>query len=397
MNVLHVIPALAARYGGPSRAVVGMCRALEERGVRTLVAATDADGPGRLPVRAGEVTLHEGVPAVVFTRAWNEAFKYSRSLGRWLDAHVEDFDVVHVHAVFSHASLAAGRACRRRGVPYVVRPLGSLDPWSLGRKRWRKRLLWQLGARRLLEDAAAIHYTTAEEQRLAEAALGLGRGVVIPLGVDGELLEARVEAGTFRRRWPALGDAPYLLSMARLDPKKGLEALIEAFAALGAEDALRAWRLVIAGDGDPGFVARLRRFAERRAPAGRVIFTGWLGGPDRLAAYRDAAVVVLPSWQENFALSAAEALASGVPVVLGEGVNLAPEVRAAGAGWVTRPEPGALREVLRLALADDDERRVRGARGRRLVRERFTWPAVAAALEGLYASVARDGARVGVP
>lgn len=397
MNVLHVIPAIAARYGGPSRAVVGMSRALGARGVRTLIATTDADGAGRLPVPCGEVTVHEGVPALFFPREWSEGFKYSRPLRRWLDAHVGDFDVVHVHAVFSHASLAAGRACRRRGVPYVVRPLGSLDPWSLRRRRVRKRLLWHLGARRLVRAAAAIHYTTAEERRLAEARLGLGRGVTIPLGVDGEILEARVEAGAFRRRWPGLEGAPYVLAMSRLHPKKGLEALIEAFGALTGDEAFREWRLVIAGDGEPGSVARLRRLAGRRAPAGRVIFTGWLGGPDRLAAYRDAGVLVLPSWQENFALSAVEALASGVPVVLGEGVNLAADVQAARAGWVTRPEPGALREVLGLALADEAERRARGERGRRLVRERFTWPAVAAELEGLYGSVARRAARVEVP
>jgi glycosyltransferase involved in cell wall biosynthesis len=133
-RVLHVIPAIAPRYGGPSAATFGLCRALRGRGVDTLVATTDADGPGRLDVpleRAGE---YHGVPVIFFRRRFSEAFKWTWRLGAWLDAHVTDFDVVHVHAVFSHSSLVAGRACRGAGIPYIVRPLGTLDPWSVSRR-----------------------------------------------------------------------------------------------------------------------------------------------------------------------------------------------------------------------------------------------------------------------
>src|SRR5216683_7337951 len=128
MRVLHVIPSVAPRYGGPSNAVLAMCRALGRKGVDVLIATTDADGEGRLPVEHGRVTSYGGTPAIFFPRQWSEAFKYSHPLAHWLDQHVADFDAVHVHAVFSHACLAAGQACRRAGVPYVVRPLGTLDP-----------------------------------------------------------------------------------------------------------------------------------------------------------------------------------------------------------------------------------------------------------------------------
>jgi hypothetical protein len=53
MRVLHVIPAVAPRYGGPSRAIVEMCRALQARGIEPLIASTDADGAGRLSVELG--------------------------------------------------------------------------------------------------------------------------------------------------------------------------------------------------------------------------------------------------------------------------------------------------------------------------------------------------------
>src|SRR3972149_4552075 len=109
-RVLHVIPAIASRYGGPSAAVIGMCRALSDQGVETVLATTDADGPGRLAVPIGRVTHDAGVPVIFFRRHGSDAYKWARGLSGWLDAHVREFDLVHVHAVFSHASLAAGRA-----------------------------------------------------------------------------------------------------------------------------------------------------------------------------------------------------------------------------------------------------------------------------------------------
>jgi hypothetical protein len=105
-----------------------MCRALGSHGVDSLIATTDADGTARLDVETEQLVSYENVAAIFFARQWSEAFKYSRPLARWLGAHVAEFDVVHIHAIFSHACLAAAAACRKQGVPYVVRPLGTLDP-----------------------------------------------------------------------------------------------------------------------------------------------------------------------------------------------------------------------------------------------------------------------------
>src|SRR5687768_7405033 len=105
MKVLHVIPSVAARYGGPSRAVVEMCAALYGQGIETLIASTDADGDKRLEVELGKPTTFQGVPAIFFTRQWTESYKYSHPLAVWLDEHVADFEVVHIHAVFSHSSI----------------------------------------------------------------------------------------------------------------------------------------------------------------------------------------------------------------------------------------------------------------------------------------------------
>ena len=131
MKVLHVIPAVAARYGGPSSSIVEMCLALRAAGVSPLIATTNADGDGVLDVPLGTVTNWHGTETIFFQRQWSEAFKYSRGLGSWLERHIGEFQVAHLHGPLSYSSLVAAACAYRHGVPFIVRPLGTLDRWSL--------------------------------------------------------------------------------------------------------------------------------------------------------------------------------------------------------------------------------------------------------------------------
>ncbi len=380
-RILHVIPALAARYGGPSIAAVGMCGALTRAGVETLIVTTDADGPGRLSVPIGQVTPTSGVPTIYFRRRGSDAYKWAQGLSSWLTGHVREFDLVHVHAVFSHASMAAGQAAHAAGVPFVVRPLGTLDPWSVARHRWRKRALLGMGLRRTLEAAAAMHYTTRAEQQLAETAQPwLPRGVVIPLGVDDGLFEAA------ERPDPA---QPYVLAMSRLDPKKGIDLLIRAFHNVGARPSGARWRLVIAGDGKGSDVNLLKALAASGPAAARIVFPGWVEGPRRASWLRRASLFALPSAQENFGIALGEAMACGVPVVVTPGVNLASEVAATEAGWAVERSVEALAAALHAAVADGSERARRGLAARKLA-EGFRWAAIGQALAAFYRSLTAD-------
>ncbi len=387
MRALHVIPVIAPRYGGPSEAIVGMCRALLDTDVDVLIATSDGDGRGHLPVVVGEVQPYRDVPTIFFRRRWSDRIHVAPNLVRWVNSHVASFDVVHIHAIYSFAGPATARACRRLGTPYVVRTLGHLDPWSLRHGRLRKWAMLQLLLKPMLQGAAAIQYTTHQEKRLAERALALGHGVVIPLGVDERLLDAPDQAEQFRAHFLNSATWPYVLVLSRLHPVKGLESFIEVFLEVTAAQALRHWHLVIAGDGAPGYAAELKNHAAALEGSQRVAFTGWVGGQDRTAALQGAALMALPSHQESFGLSAIEALAVGVPVLISTEVNLADEVNAARAGWVAPLDKRGLAAALNDALRDESERARRGRAGRELVQSRFTWPVVAERLLDLYRSI----------
>jgi glycosyltransferase involved in cell wall biosynthesis len=383
MKVLHVIPSLARRYGGPSQAIIEMCQALQSENIEVLIATTNADGDGRLPVDLERSLTYEGVPAIFFSRQLSEAFKYSRPLSSWLDKNVTGFDLLHIHAVFSHSSLAAANACQKHKVPYVIRPLGSLDPWSLTQRKLEKNFLWHLAVKKMLTLAAAIQYTTAAEKQRAEGALDIDSGVVIPLGITDEIVAANCNG-----KVPIhVTNKPYVLMLSRLHPKKGLELFIEVFLDAMSDGEFGHWRLVIAGDGELEYVSKLKRLVRRRDAGARVIFTGWVQGETKISALRGAALFALPSRQENFAISVAEAMACGVPVLVSEHVNIAREVQAVKAGWVASLDYEALRQSLIEALRSEHERTARGAAGRELARSRYTWAAIARELERFYRSI----------
>jgi glycosyltransferase involved in cell wall biosynthesis len=291
--------------------------------------------------------------------------------------------------VLSHASLSAASACRNQRVPYVLRPLGTLAPWSLGQKPLRKKVTLALGGRRAILAAGAVHCTSDEERRGVERAFPGANAVVIPLGIDAALFD------DLHVSWYERHRDPYVLALSRIHPKKNLEALIAAFSAVARQQP-EPWRLVIAGDGDPGYVERLRQLASEKGNNGRVTFPGWVDGARKQALIQGASVFALASLHENFGVSVLEALASGVPAVLSSEVDLAGAVRQHSAGWVVEPTGDSLRAGLAEALGNPAERVSRGTAATTLAR-RFTWPDIAAELVDLYQRLRPGNAPVGDP
>ena len=191
----------------------------------------------------------------------------------------------------------------------------------------------------------------------------------------------------FCTKSPSLEDGPYILVLCRLHPVKGLGMLLDVFLELTEREEFRRWQLVVAGEGKARYVTGLKRIVKKRVGEDRVFFTGWLDGAAKAAVLQKAKLLALPSLQENFGISVVEALACGVPVLVSEHVNLAPEIRKAGAGWVVNLERAAFLRILKEALRNEDERISRGSAGRDFVASRFTWPTIADEMEKFYQSL----------
>jgi len=368
MKVLHVIPTLAASYGGPRQTVLEFCQQSRGSSIASEICATDEGGPEPAPV-----------PCHLFTHQWSRSLHYSRPLRQWLIENVARYDLVHINGIFTHATYAAGQACRRQRVPYVVSPHGMIEPWSMAQKRPRKWVAWHGFYAPVLRDAAAVVYSTVQEQRLTEESLGLQRGVVLPAGVEADILDVPRPATPTKK----------LLALSRLHPKKGVDLLLRAFGELKRQGQLAGWQLVVAGDGDATYVRELKAIV----PGGDVLWPGWLGGAEKKAALAGADLFVLSSHQENFGRGVVEAMGCGTPVLLSPQVGLAPEIAAANAGWVVSLERAELVAGLLAATSSAPELARRGAAARALVAREFVWPRVIEKTVTLYERVAGKGAR----
>lgn len=373
MRALHIISSVAAREGGPAYAIRGMTSALAARGVEVTVATTDADGNGRLSVPLDVPVMEGDVEFRYFARTLPGKYKFSLPLASWLRENVRRFDVVTVHGLWEWASVPGCRIARHHRVPYVVRPLGMLDAWSLSVRRWKKAPYYRAIERSHLKHAAAIH-ATAPAEAAGIAALGFGdRTRVIPLGVS-------APAALPRRRAAVASGPVRLVFLSRVHPKKGLPLLLEAMASAVAAGA--DLELDVVGDGDPAYVSMMR---DRGAMlGGRVRFLGHLDGDAKWAALSASDVFVLPSSQENFGIAVAEAMAAGLPVVISDQVAIAPDVLDAGAGLVVPLDTGRLTAALLELSGDADQRTRMGARARALAEGSYSWAECARRLEELY-------------
>jgi glycosyltransferase involved in cell wall biosynthesis len=392
LRVLHVIPSVGPLRGGPSVMVRTMARGLAHAGVEVHVATTDDNGRGRLGVSHAIPVVEEAVTYHYFSRQ-TRFYGVSWPLGRWLARHVRDYDLVHVHALFSFAAVPAAYWAARAGVPYVVRPLGTLNRWGMEHRRpWLKRLSFAIIERRILRGAARIHYTSEQEQ-IEAAELGLNRRqAVVPLGIDLTPFAELPPRGWLRERAPGSAGRPVALFLSRLDPKKGLDLLLAAFAR--ARSRKPDLVLVIAGSGDPGFEQGLRRDATRLGLGDSVYWAGFLSGREKLAALADADLFALPSYSENFGIAVVEAMAAGLPVVISDGVGVYREVAAARAGLVVPCEQEALAEALLQLTLDAGLRDEFGTRGRELARSRFSLEAMTDGLIAMYGGVLGTSHRV---
>lgn len=399
MKVLHVIPSVAPVRGGPSQAVLEAVHALNGLGVEAEIVTTDDDGAGILDVPLRRRLEFGGAPVHFFPR-WSpplrplREFAVSLPLSRWLSQHVAEYDLLHVHALFSFAPSVAMAIARRRRVPYVVRPLGLLGRWSLQQRRWRKRAFLAAIDRANLDGSRGIEFTATDE--LAEAAaLGLrAPGFVLPFGINipARMADARARV---RRRLGLPPDEPLVLFLSRIHEKKGLEPLIDALAMLAAQ----RFSFVIAGSGDPDYEAQVRARVQRSPLAARTYFPGFVQGEIKQELLQGADVFALTSHSESFGIAVVEALAAGTPVVITEGVPLASVVRASGAGWISEMSPTSIARAFERALEDVFDSAAAAERARRCqaLAQQFTWRGLSLRLRDVYAAVLQGTAPPSFP
>jgi glycosyltransferase involved in cell wall biosynthesis len=373
VRVLHVTPSIARTYGGPTQSLSGYVRAAAETGAEVTVAApaSSAADAELFTKEAGRAQL------LMFRSRGSAAYVSSPDMWRWLARNARRFDCVHVHGLLNPISSLATRLTAVRGVPCIVRPFGTLSRYTFShRRRELKWLYFRCLDGPNLRRVAGVHFTTSSEQ--AEAAWHgvqlCAKSFVIPPPWGG-IAPATGE----RAPWPVAA------FVSRLHPVKDVEGLLLAWRHVlrSVPDA----RLVIAGSGEPAYVAGLRSFAEGLGLAGSVEFAGFVSGEAKRRLLEQAWLFVLPSHHENFGVAVLDAMAMGLAVVVTPQVQLAPFVAEQGLGRVVERSPDRLARAIIETIGDGPMRDRCAALGPAVVARSFSASDIGSRLLEMYRAV----------
>jgi glycosyltransferase involved in cell wall biosynthesis len=306
-----------------------------------------------------------------------------------LRARLQNFDVVHIFGLYDFLGPAVAEECRRCGAPYVVEPIGMFVP--IVRSIRLKRMYHAIWGRAMLGGAGFLIATSEQEcDELASAGLPRERIVLRRNGVD-EPVKIE-ERGEFRKALGIAGDAKLVLFLGRLSKKKSPDLLLKAFAKLPAEMQGKSTRLAFVGPDERGMQVRLAETARSLGVAGRVHFAGALFERAKWVAYGDADVFVLPSQNENFGNTAAEAAAVGTPVIVTTGCGIAPILANRAALVVTHDEESIFRAMERVLGEPGLHAQLKA--GCLEVASRLGWEDPAGAMEILYGRLVEAESRV---
>ena len=392
MKLLCVIPSYwpAFQCGGPITSVHALNRALVKKGVDVTVYTSSVGLDGRVPVYR-EVNV-DGIKVTYFRSAKFSSFmsstswRFSLQMTKALKNNMKVFDVVYIVEIWSYSTAVAAYYCRQYSKPYIISPRGTLYPYTISKKAWKKWPYYKLVAKRDLRGAAVIHYTTKDEAEKCHSFLGLkNQFIIIPHGLHLPEFDGLPTKGSLRDHYPALKDKKVILFLSRINWKKGLDILSKAYGKLARER--KGVHLLIVGPDEGGYEEKVRGWLREEGVLERVTFTGMLKGKEKLEAFAGSDLFVLPSYSENFGMAVIEAMACRLPVIISNQVGIYREVQNAGAGLIVQPDNAALYSALIRLLDNNQEALDMGKRGREQVEEQFAIEKIADSMVGAFKGV----------
>src|SRR5262249_54822599 len=357
-------------HGGPSYTVPRLCQALATAGADAqLLSVAGADGCDITPHSDGVRRFPRDLARVPIVGG----LRCSSGLARALHELAPKVDVIHDHGLWLMPNVDAGRAALLARKPFIVAPRGMLAPAALAFSRLKKRAIWTLFQGKVVRRAACIHATSNQEHDEIRD-FGLNNPVaIVPNGIDLPELGERPNSGA------AVGRV--VLSLGRIHPKKGLDRLVRAWAKV--ESVYPDWRLRIVGPDELGHAGELAALAAKLR-ARRVSVEKSVAGDAKIAAYQQADLFVLPTLNENFGITVAEALAAGTPVIATKGAPWR-ALQSEGCGWWIDHGVEPLAVALANAMVMTREAlQAMGAKGRAWMARDFSWDRVAHDMLNVY-------------
>jgi len=379
-------------YGGPTRSISALAEALAGLGVDVTVVSTNANGPSRLDVPLGKELFVDGVRVFyhpLANRTWGN-FYYSPALQNSLREEIARCDIVASQSIWGHISLGIYEYCRCFNKPYTVSTRGQLLPWAL-KKSWVKKQLYLAAfGTKYLNKAAAIHCSSPLEEK-AVAELGYKSPLFsVPNSVDMACYDQHQQS-TIRQQLGISANAYVLLFLGRLIHQKRPSIAVDTLAAL--QDLSQPVHLIIAGPDEGSISNELEHQALKLGCRGQLHLIGLVQGEKVIDLLNAADLLLMPSMpsSESFGMSALEAIASGTPALVSDGVPVGQWIKVAVAGRVVPCTSQTFIQAAREMLMNPDQLREMGLAGSQLALRFFSNEAVARQMMSNFESILTAG------
>jgi len=296
---------------------------------------------------------------------------------------IKNYDVIHIHEPRTTIAWIVSYYARKHKIPYVVHARGSLT-LTTGRTNFKKVFDLLFGKKTITEASKLVALTRDESKQYIEMGADPEKIEVIPNAIDLSLYESIPSQGELREKYGISSQDKIILFLGRLNKIKGIDLLLEAFAEITEE--LDNVRLVIVGP-DDGYQQKTNQLIDELGIKDKTTCTGPLYEDDKLAAYVDADVYVLPSRYEIFGNTVLEACACGTPVIVTERCGVSDFVSEFG--YVSSFDKKELKETIIKVLTDPSLPKTINEQ-QELLKERFSQKVIVGEIENIYKEVARQ-------
>ncbi len=359
-NQLHIVANAAVTSGGEGLAALRYAESVARAGCKvTLLSKQISNKHESVSLGAGSFNQQGAPSGHNFLIELFAQYRFIRAL-----CEQGQIDLIHLHGMWSPFLAVAALVARESRLPLVISPHGCLEPWALGYKHRKKWLALRTYQGAILRSAT-LFVATAVQELESIRKLNLHQPVaVIPNGVDVGPPPHRV----------AHKEVQTILFLSRVNPKKGLLDLVEAWAKVRQP----GWRIVIAGGDEEGYRAKVEALIRAKGLESDFEFVGFVDGARKQACFDAADIFILPTYSENFGIAIAEALANELPVITTTGAPWQ-DLVTHRCGWWVEPGVNGVSGALIVALkCEPEELREMGQRGRQLVIDKFSWDKIGA-------------------
>lgn len=385
LKIAHIIQTLSAKFGGPATVLQMMAKEQSLAGHEVTILTTNLDYPKKILTSKSNGLVNGSLAEIKYFSSEIPFIYFSRSLAVSLRRKIQQIDVLHVWCLYRFPQTYSCFVARRRGVPYIIRPCGALEPFLFRQSAVNlplKRIYEWCFEWPNLRKASAVNCVTEKEAENLPKFIPREKVFVLGNGIDWAVYRNLPERYFLRRRLNLGIEVPLVLFLGRINFKKGLDLLVPGFD-LVLKKIPKA-RLAIVGPDNEGYGLKVRKWCQDQGIADKVLFVDYLRPEEVKQAYVDADVFVLPSYTENFGMTVVEAMACGCPVVISGQVNIWKEVNQAGAGIVVNLDAEEISKAICLILEDKRIADKMGKKGRLFAKERYAWPKIIDKLTQIY-------------